>query len=74
MRIIHSCRSKEEFLRKIMLLNIWRVELKEDKREDEVAGDEFCGYVSMAHIINKSNIKLRMNNRKDRDSYKKFNK
>ncbi len=52
MRILKGCNNASELKDKLSTMRIWRVEIAPDRREDRVAGDGYCGYTSMAQIIN----------------------
>jgi hypothetical protein len=66
LRIINGCKDAMELKAKLGMMRIWRVEISQDKDEDRVARDGYCGYSSMAQIINHTKKKYNLEIKADR--------
>ena len=66
LRIINGCKDAKELKAKLGMMRIWRVEISQDKDEDRVARDGYCGYSSMAQIINHTRKKYNLEVKEDR--------
>ena len=66
MRILNGCRNVAELKENMSSMRIWRVEIAPNRTEDRVAGDGYCGYTSMAQIINDHSKRYDLSIRADR--------
>ena len=66
MRILNGCKNVAELKDKLSTMRIWRVEITPNRTEDKVAGDGYCGYTSMAQIINDNSKRYDLSVRADR--------